>query len=98
MGGGLRRVVIDFATQRRMQPCAYVGRLARRTRVTENFNRLARLIHDHGAVFAVPEDGARVPAARRDRDRASIVVRNLADDTFAVQFGAPCRNVGSVFL
>ena len=82
--------MIDFAMQRCMKPRPYVTGQRDGVRVTETFNRLARLIHDHGAVFAVPEmalefllhDGIEI---------AVDVVRNLADDTFAVQFGAPCR-------
>ncbi len=82
--------MIDFAMQRRMKPRPHVTGQRNGARVTENFNRLARLIHDHGAVFAVlemaleflPHDGIEI---------AIDVVRNLADDAFAVQFSAPCR-------
>src|ERR1043166_6160408 len=73
-----------------MKPCPHLTGQRNGTGVTENFNRLPRLIHDHGAVFAVLkmalkflfDDGIEI---------AVDVVRNLADDAFAVQLGAPCR-------
>lgn len=82
--------MIDFPAQCSMKPRPHVRRQRDGTRVTEDFNGFARLIHDHGAVFAMLEmalkfllhDGIEV---------AVDVVRNLADDAFAVQFSAPCR-------
>ena len=80
-----------------MQPRPHVTGQRNGARVTENFNRLARLIHDHGAVFAVfemaleflPHDGIEI---------AVDVVRNLTDDA-PLQFNLAhlVENVGSVF-
>jgi hypothetical protein len=73
-----------------VQPCPHVTGQRNGTGIAQNFNRLARLIHDHGAVFAVREMALKL-LLHHGIEIAVDVVRNLADDAFAVQFSAPCR-------
>jgi hypothetical protein len=65
-----------------------IRRYRNRFGVAENLDALLRLVQDHGAVFAMREvsleflfcGGLELPVD---------VIRNLANDPFAIQFGAP---------
>lgn len=73
-----------------METGAHIGRKRNRLRIAENLNGLLGLIHDHRAIFAMLQ----VPFKFLLHDRIKVpvnVVRQLADDAFAIQFGAPWR-------
>src|SRR5207245_7471327 len=58
--------------------------------ITNNLNGFLGLIHDHCAIFAMLQ----MPLKFLLHDGIDIsidIVRQLADDAFAIQFGAPCR-------
>ena len=58
--------------------------------VAEYFDALLGLIQDHRAVFAVGKVALEFLLDGRF-EFAIDVVRQLANDPFAIQFGAPCR-------
>ena len=73
-----------------VESSSYVARERHGPRVAKNFDRFPCLIHDHRAVFAVRQVAFKF--LRDGKFELSVdVIRDLADDAFAVQFSAPKR-------
>ena len=56
--------------------------------IAENLDTLFGLVQDHGAVFTVRKVTLEL-LLRGEFKFAVDIVRNLANDSFAIQFGAP---------
>jgi len=80
----------ELAAQRLMQPRFHIGRKLHELGIAENVHSQFRLIHDHFAMMAVIEMPLDI-VLHRERKLAIEIVRNFADDVFAVQFVLPCR-------
>ena len=73
-----------------MQPGLHVDGKLDRFRTAKNIHRQLRLIHHHFAIFTM----RKMPLEfllRRRLECAVDVVRNFANDAFAIQFVPPCR-------
>ena len=74
--------------QRRVKTGANIGRKRNRLRIAQNLNGLLGLIHNHGAIFAMLQMPLKF--LLHDRIKVSVdVIRQLTDDAFAIQCGAP---------
>lgn len=80
----------ELTPQRLMQPRFHIGRKLHEFGITENVHGQFCLIHHHFAVMAVVEMPLEI-LLRRENKLAIEVVRNFADDVFAVQLVPACR-------